>query len=175
MKLLVAVVVFWTLSGGLSGQTPPDGRIISSREVGRMSSGTSRAVVTALELEDAAAHGRLRRGVRIDFFEDRWHWSVFLEEGVLEREAAEFEKLAPDADRAPLSKGRSLAFIGSCEFRDNPDAYPLTASFQYSGGGAPALWVFADGHKTMFSGRTPEDLAKLLGAALDPLRVAGAR
>jgi hypothetical protein len=109
--------------------------------------------------------------VRIDFSEDRSHWSVYLDESVLEREAAAFEKLARDVARAPLSNGRSPGFLGSCEFRDNPDAYPMTADFQYSGGEAPALWVFADGHKTMFSGRTTEDLAKLLGAALDPLRV----
>jgi len=73
------------------------------------------------------------------------------------------EQLALDVHR--FGNRGSGRYLGSCEFRDHPGEYPVTADYNLGGG---ALRVFVDGFAEMLvEGKGPADLAGMLKRALD--------
>ena len=158
-----------TSPGGLARQ--PEARVIWCKKVGGLDAGESHAVVTALIGEDSNQRSKPMRGIRIDL---SWHdgkSTLYIDEGLLQPQKRIFDQLTVDLGRSNLPGGSGLGFIGSCEFRNNPDVYPLEADFNYSGGVSPALRVFsAKGEAIMFPGLMPSDLSKVLGDAIDELK-----
>jgi hypothetical protein len=146
----------------------PGTQLTWSQEAGRLADRDSQLVVTAIALRSAA--GQPLRGVRIEFSQADWKASVYMDSAMLESEKSIFEKLAHDVELIHPS-GSRLAFIGSCEFRNQPDRYPLMADFEVSGPDAPALRVWGPemDRRMMFTHITPENLAKLLGNAVEAL------
>src|SRR5215470_3267476 len=114
---------------------------IWTNKVGRLESRDAHAVFTALIVEDPTQRPKQTREVRIDLSWANKHVAIHVGEGLLQPEKKIFDDLTRDIDRSPLQGGTGLAFIGSCEFRDHPDTYPLQADYNYSGPYAPALRI----------------------------------
>ena len=145
--------------------------IIWSKEVGRLESRDSQAVVTALIAEGSLDLPKQTREVRIDFSWAAKHRTIYIDEGLLQSEKKIFDDLTRDIGRFPLPGGNGWAFLGSCEFRDHPDTYPLKADYNYSGPFAPALRIIApNGESIMFQWLMPRDLSKVLGDAIEELK-----
>jgi hypothetical protein len=144
------------------------GRIVWSKEVGQLRSGETRAVFTALTVANS---GRQARGVRVD---SSWTGArgdtYYIDERFLLAEKEIFDQLARDVAMMQakhlLEAGTGLSILGSCEFRDAAQPYPLVADYAYSGPGTPALRITT--HQVLlFPELTPADLAKVLGSAID--------
>jgi hypothetical protein len=149
---------------------PPEARVAWSEEVGHLGSRESHAVFTTLVVEDATQQGRRMRGVRIDLSSPDWKSRFYVDEGLLHPLKTIFDELTLSIERHPLPAGY-WGFIGSCEFRDNPNTYPLSADFCYSGPDCPGLRVFGPRReRVMFPGRTPSHLSEILGNAIDELK-----
>jgi hypothetical protein len=147
------------------------GHIVWSKKVGRLDSRDSHAVVTALIVEGSPQLPTQNRGVRIDFSWADQHRTIYIDEGLLQPEKKIFDDLTRDIGRSPLRGGTGWAFLGSCEFRDHPDTYPLVADYNYSGPYAPALRIIGpEGESIMFQGLMPRDLSKVLGDAIEELK-----
>jgi len=122
------------------------GRVVWSKEVGQLRSGDTRAVFTALTVEDS---GRQARGVRVD---SSWTGgrgdTYYIDERFLLAEKEIFDQLARDIAMMQakhlLEAGTGLAILGSCVFREAADPYPLVADYAYSGPGTPALRITTD-------------------------------
>ena len=150
----------------------PEARVTWFKEVGQLESGDSHAVFTTLAVEDSAQRGRRMRGVRIDLSRPDWKRIVYIDEGLLQPLKKIFDQLTLDIERGLMpARGTGWGFIGSCEFRNNPDVYPLEADFCYSGPDSPALRVFGPNREQiMFPGLMPSSLSKVLGSAIDELK-----
>ena len=152
----------------------PKVHIIWSGEVGRLESRDSHAVVTALILEDLNQQPKRMREVRIDLSSAGKHSSIYLDESLLRPEKKIFDNLTRDIERferSSLYSAAGWAFIGSCEFREHPDVYPLVADYNYSGTQAPALRIIGPtGEQIMFQGLMPRNLSKVLGDAIEELK-----
>lgn len=148
-----------------------EARIFWSQEIGRLEVGDSRAVFTALAVEDPAQRDRRIRGVRIDFSVPGWKSAVYIDEATLRPLKKISDQLSIDIERTQRlhPTGTGEGYIGSCEFRDNPGAYPLQVDYCYSGWCSPALRVFAP-ELMMFPGRKPSDLSEILASAIDQLK-----
>jgi hypothetical protein len=139
-----------------------------SKEVGRLESGESHAVFTALTVEDSNQPSRHARGVRVDLSWTNGKSTLYLDEIKLQPEKKIFDHLARDARG---SQDGTRGFVGSCEFRNNPGVYPLKADFEYSGPEAPALGIFSSAEdQILFPGLTPAHLATVLGKAINELK-----
>src|SRR5262245_41052954 len=150
----------------------PEARVTWSKEVGHLESRESHAVFTTLVVEDVGQPARRMRGVRIDLSCADWKSSFHVDEGLLQPLKTIFDNLTLDIERHlhRLPAGAGWGFFGSCEFRNNPNVYSLSADFCYSGPDAPALRVFGPRReRLMFPGRMPSHLSEILGAAIDEL------
>ncbi len=148
----------------------PEAHFTWSKEIGRLDGRDSHAVVTALVLEDSTSQLKRMRGLRIDFSWADQRSAIYVGENLLQPEKKIFDQLTADVGRVNLYRG-TLAYLGSCAFRDNPGVYPLVADLNYSGPESPALRIFGPrGEQIMFPGLTPLQLSKVLGDAIDELR-----
>jgi hypothetical protein len=148
----------------------PEATFTWSKEVGRLDSRDSHAVVTALVVEDSTSQLKRMRGLRIDFSWAGQRSAIYVGESLLQPEKKIFDQLTVDVGRVNLYRG-TLAYLGSCAFRDNPGVYPLVADFNYSGPESPALRIFSTaGEQIMFPGLTPHHLSQVLGNAIDELK-----
>ena len=149
----------------------PDAQVYSSSQIARLESGDSRAVFTGLVVADPAQADRKIRGVRIEFSDDGWTRSAYVDEGKLQPLKDIVDRLAVDLERLlpRLARSSSAGFLGSCEFRDHPDSCPLQVDYCYSGSCSPALRITSPTLIT-FNQRTPSDLSAILAAAIEYLR-----
>jgi hypothetical protein len=161
-----------TLSSFATFAQQPQARVIWSTEVDRLESRDSHALVTALVVENSSQPSERMRGVRIDFSWSDKKSTIYIGEILLQPEKAIFDGLTLDVARGGVLPGFSgLGFIGSCEFRDNPDLYPLVADFNSSGPDAPALRIIVGPkEQILFRGLTPSHLSRVLGDAINELK-----
>jgi hypothetical protein len=68
-----------------------------------------------------------------------------------------------------LNRITGEGYLGSCEFRENPNAFPLHFDYCYSGSCAPALRITSP-TLILFPGRTPFGLSEILAAAIDRIK-----
>ena len=149
MKQCMVAVVFGLFAGIAAGQVDspsprkpsslealvrqPEARVIWSKEVDHLKSGESRAIVTTLIVEDSVEPARQRRGVRVDLLRPHWKRSIYIDEGSLEQLKKTIDQLTHYVEQDTLPGGTGVAFIGSCECRNNPNLCPLEVDFCYSG------------------------------------------
>ncbi|MGH9629065.1 MAG: hypothetical protein ACRD7E_12145 [Bryobacteraceae bacterium] len=148
----------------------PDARVTSSKQIGRFDDGESHAVFTVLVVSDSTRQDRKTRGVRIDFSGSGWKRVVYLDDHHLEPLKKVLDQLTVDIERLlPRFTARTdEGYLGSCEFRDHPDLYPLQMDYLHSGWRSPAL-RFTSPARVLFHGRGPADLSAILGAAIEYL------
>jgi len=146
-------------------------RVLSSSQIATLEGEGARGVFTALIVADPFEQGRSIRGVRIEFSDAGWTRSAYLDDSQLQPLKDVVDRLAADVERFParLSNRGGLGFLGSCEFRDHPETYPVQVDFCYSGWCAPGL-RFVSPTQILFAQRKPTDLAAILGSAIEYLR-----
>src|SRR5262245_52682258 len=122
-----------------------------------------------LSWRGSAPEHRRGRGVRLDLTQPDWKTSVYVDEGLLYPLQKIFGELATFLARRPELIARGLlsrdTAIGSREFRNNPERYPLTATYIFESD-LPTLNV----NGVWFPGLMPVQVSDVLAKAIDELR-----
>jgi hypothetical protein len=132
----------------------------ASREAARIESGEVRLVAV---VEQA---GQVRR-VRLEITRGKTGSTVFLTEDTAGKLKTILDNLDRDVEKL---RGRVSGYIGSCEFRDHPNEYPITFDY-YAGQADPSgLRLSTPNLGFVFlPERRPEDLAAVVTRALEEL------
>ncbi len=158
-------------AGFATAASAASARVLWSQNIGRLDSGESHAVFTALAVENpaAAATPTQFRGLRVDLNWAGGSDSLYVDESLLPPEKEIFDKLSADLDRPNALHGGSRAAItGSGEFRSG--SYPLVADYQVYGPEGSGLRILSSGHSAvLFTGSKPTDLSNLLARAITAL------
>jgi len=104
--------------------------------------------------------GVRRVGVRVDFTGRNLRRTAYLDEEMAGTLRRIMDQLEADIKRIGVT-----GYLGSCEFRDRPELYPLTADYSM-GARDGGLRVWVDGYQEMFEGKSPADLSAMLLRAL---------
>jgi hypothetical protein len=149
----------------------PNAHIYSSSHIATLQSEGSRAVFTGLIVADPAQQDRKIRGIRIDFSDAGWNRMAYVDEAKLEPLKDVVDRLSADLERSlPLLASRNReGFLGSCELRDHPEAYPVHVDYCYSGWCSPGLRITSP-TMILFTNRKPSDLSAILGSAIEYLK-----
>ena len=138
-----------------------------SKEIGRLDSGDSHAIVTALAAEDSAPPALSMRGVRLDLSGPGWKGAIYIEESKLLPLKNILDQLSFYIERVTHFGG----FLGSCEFRDHPGEYPLVVDYDLGAADSPAFRIMADYlPPLLFPGRKPSHLSEIIGGAIGEIQ-----
>lgn len=146
----------------------PSVRVDLAREIGRLESGASRIVITVLIVHTTDKPDQPIRAVRLDLDDAGFKDTAYLTsdqalalKGVLDQLSLDLPGSLPQRSRQT-----GTALLGSCEFRDHPERYPVTLSYCYAGGCAPGLLVTSPVTMSL-PRRTPAELSALLAKAIE--------
>jgi hypothetical protein len=150
-------------------------RTVWSGESGRIESSESRAVVTAMVVEDRAKASRVR-GVRIDFSGRDLKATIYVDDSGLKTVKTALDEITRGMELSGYGDGgtrsSTLLHIGSCDYRDNPTAHPFTAVY-YIDPGIQGLKLFPlNQGEFNFPNRKPAQLSAALRRAMDELAFA---
>jgi hypothetical protein len=148
----------------------PNARVYSSSQIATLESEGSRAVFTGLIVADPAQQDRKIRGIRIAFSDAGWTRAAYVDEARLQPLKDAVDRLSADLEPSlPRLAPRNEGYLGSCEFRDHPEAYPVHVDYCYSGWCSPGLRITSP-TMILFPNRKPSDLSAILGSAIEYLK-----
>ena len=145
-----------------------------SSEAGRLSEGDdTRAVFTALVLEDDGPLARKMRGVKVDLSSGGDHDEIYLDEDATARTRSALDEIAEAVARMNPNPNRCM---GAREFGPKYDwpwnKYHELDAMLCGGPKGSALVLYGRGRAILFRfpGETPTHLARILADAMDQLK-----
>jgi hypothetical protein len=144
-----------------------------SSEVGRLDYDDTRAVVTALVLEDGGRPARRMRGVKIDLSTGDAHDRIYLDDEATSRTISALDEIAEAAARSSRVRNGCMGAREFWPLYNWPwnKFHELNADF-CGGSEAKALVLYGRGKATRFQfpGETPSGVARILAEARDQLK-----